>query len=292
MKDSSPMVKSTPVQSLMFGEATLTGSPSVTSSPASAAGRLPCVSPAGQKTAPPGPGVPPANPSPALENSKAHLMIETSGRPLCGSSESENLSASLASRLRLRLEATGSTEYQQTWKRKRTPLGRLYWAHTASGRRTSGKDFTGWPTPRVDESTEDCSTKRPSGCHKSQNLTTSANLCGWTTPQAHDTHPRGSGQSYETNGAGNACLGRDAQTAGWNTPHCPRKHDSDNSKSTYLDRQLASGPLPSGTNAATGKPAALVLNPRFSLWLMGYPDVWASCGARAMQSLRRSPRSS
>lgn len=33
------------------------------------------------------------------------------------------------------------------------------------------------------------------------------------------------------------------------------------------------------------------LNPRFSLWLMGYPDRWACCGGLAMQSCRRSGRS-
>jgi hypothetical protein len=34
------------------------------------------------------------------------------------------------------------------------------------------------------------------------------------------------------------------------------------------------------------------LNPRFSLWLMGFPKGWACSGVRAMQSCRRSPRRS
>jgi hypothetical protein len=34
------------------------------------------------------------------------------------------------------------------------------------------------------------------------------------------------------------------------------------------------------------------LNPRFSLWLMGYPDEWACCGERAMQSSRKSRKRS
>jgi len=46
------------------------------------------------------------------------------------------------------------------------------------------------------------------------------------------------------------------------------------------------------SSAATAKPAAYRLNPRFSLWLMGFPDAWASCGEQAMQSSRRSPKPS
>lgn len=41
-------------------------------------------------------------------------------------------------------------------------------------------------------------------------------LESWTTPQAHDPHKRGAGQTIENNGAGNACLNRDATT--WPTP--------------------------------------------------------------------------
>ena len=39
----------------------------------------------------------------------------------------------------------------QTWRQKATPSGRAYWAHTASARRTSGSDSTGWPTPNAQE---------------------------------------------------------------------------------------------------------------------------------------------
>lgn len=43
-----------------------------------------------------------------------------------------------------------------------------------------------------------------------------------------------------------------------------------------------------GSSATTGKRG--VLNPAFPCWLMGYPIVWVSCGASAMQSCRPSRR--
>jgi len=80
--------------------------------------------------------------------------------------------------------------------------------------------------------------------------------------------------------------------------------------------ELISGPIPSGglvkmtagveslharinlrgTMEAFLRPWAVtkgryMLNPRFSPWLTGFPAEWASCGARAMQSCRKSRRS-
>ncbi len=82
---------------------------------------------------------------------------------------------------------------------------------------------------------------------------------------------------------------------GWPTPGEDNANNAYGQKGTdYSDlpttAQKASGQPPSGISVATAKPAAL--NPAFSLWLMGYPAEWASCGARAMQSCRKSRRSS
>lgn len=51
---------------------------------------------------------------------------------------------------------------------------------------------------------------------------------------------------------------------------------------------LASGTMQSGSPAQTERRGAL--NPALSLWLMGYPDEWLSCGVRAMQSFQSSRR--
>lgn len=82
----------------------------------------------------------------------------------------------------------GSILFQQTWKRKVTPLGRAYWAHTASGRRTS----------------DNASTLSPKG---------------WTTPQAHDATARGKGQKAK-HGTKYGCadLNADAALATWPSP--------------------------------------------------------------------------
>ena len=42
----------------------------------------------------------------------------------------------------------------------------------------------------------------------------------------------------------------------------------------------------SGGPAETASTAGFRLNPRFSLWLMGYPAEWGSCGERAMRLYR------
>ena len=91
-----------------------------------------------------------AAPAPALAQrakGKGLQTLATSGLNGHGSSASAALQQSLESRLLPRLDMAGSTLFQQTWRRKATPLRRRYWVHTASARRTSGSGFTSLPTP-------------------------------------------------------------------------------------------------------------------------------------------------
>ena len=75
---------------------------------------------------------------------RALTMRDTCGLLFAGYSPSADLQRSLASRLRLRLDANGSLEYSLTWKRwdigQREPICAL----RALARRTSGKDCGGW----------------------------------------------------------------------------------------------------------------------------------------------------
>jgi hypothetical protein len=156
--------------------------------------------------------------------------------------------------------------------------------------------MAGWPTPMVNDtlgSTHCYGKKTTDGSPRPifLKLPGAALLSGWPTP------------NHNTTGAGNQ--GRDgglnlqtaATLAGWATP-TTRDHKDGSAKSCenvplnkLLGREVhLSGATPSSSPAGTEKPAAL--NPQFSLWLMGYPVAWASCGARAMQSSRKSRRSS
>jgi len=121
-------------------------SPSIISSQVLEDGATPSDSQDGLTTSPCGQAPVPASPSALPDNEKDSVTTATSGPSSCGSSASAYLTSSLENRLRVRL--AGSTLFQETWKMKITPSGRLLWAHTASVRRTSGKESTGWPTPQ------------------------------------------------------------------------------------------------------------------------------------------------
>ena len=54
----------------------------------------------------------------------------------------------------------------------------------------------------------------------------------------------------------------------------------------------ASGKIPQSSTAETENTAPSQLNPRFSLWLMGYPIEWAYSGERVMPSSRKRQRKS
>ena len=117
------------------------------------------------------------------------MTKDTYGLPSAGSSTSAALQSSLASRLRRSLAVTGSPEYALTWKQWDMASGPPICALRASGRRTSGSDCFGL-------------------------------VKGWTTPQAHDSSPRGKGQKAK-HGTKHGCadLNAYAMAAGWTTPN-------------------------------------------------------------------------
>lgn len=219
-----------------------------------------------------------------------------------GSSESAGLSQSLASKLRQRLATVGSIEFSQTWKQKVTPAGRLYWEHIPSAPRTGDKDCSGWPTPTDDDANN---VTRASG--EFQSLPRTAQLASWPTPSSQGSAGETS-EDLELRGEKfvNTKTGRVLQTnlattvkmlvpaSPWATPTIRDHKDGSNvtwvPENCLLGRQVH-GAITLSSPCATEKRGAL--NPRFSLWLQGYPAEWASCGERAMQSfLKRRPSSS
>ena len=148
-------------------------------------------------------------------------------------------------------------------------------------------------SPAAHPSTTTCSdtTGAPTASAKDSTM-----IAGWTTPQAHDTNPRGAGNRENPKGGG-ACLAWDARQAlvtGWGTPGANDGKGAATTRETecrgQLKHQLPIGPPSTSSPAGTEKRGAL--NPTHSRWLMGFPAEWDYCGATAMRSCRKSPPSS
>ena len=228
------------------------------SSPGSAAGDTPSSLPDGIQLDLFGPAPVPASPSPPPESKAAALTSDIFGLRGFGSSASVALTLSLANRLRERLGSDGSTEYSQTWKRLVTPAGRRYWAHTASGRRTSGSGSSGWRSPAAQESgvpldrlvTKDGKPWTPgqraydreTGRFCETGLQQQAEMAGWPTPNGDDANNR-------TRDSGcYSSLTRTILTAGWPTPNT-----ADGERGTeYVTRKEGNNPTLLGAARLAG----------------------------------------
>ena len=223
------------------------------------------------------------------------------------------------------MAVNGSPEFALTWKDWDMPAGQPICALRASERRTGGSGCTGWPTcsardwkdtpgmsetgvnpdgterkrldmlPRVAQlaswptpnTMEGGQTSR-GGKRRGEPLM--GGLVGWATPRATDAK---CGHDYTENCEGKD-LAKDASLCGWATPRAEDAESAGMRHSRGVADTLSAqaGQDASRSNAETGRPAGFRLNPRFSLWLMGFPAAWASCGERAMQSCRVLRRNS
>lgn len=206
------------------------------SSPESPGGNSPSNSPGGRKGSRSGRQASRASRSLRPASGEEATTTDTCGPCSPPSSASVALTESLGSRLRALTESLGSMEYAQTWKSKATPAGLPYWAHTASARRTSGNESTGWlngwPTPQACEA-PNMSAMREDGREAAR--TTPQNvpaLVGWPTPKAQEDgrtlqqYEKSRLKGYETRkgltSGGPASkqggLAIASQLTGWNTP--------------------------------------------------------------------------
>ena len=205
----------------------------------------------------------PVSPSPLPETRKEKMTSDTSGGHSSISSESANLQQFLASKLPQQLEQSGSTIYKLTWKTKVTPRQWQYCQLAASVLRTSESGYSSYPTP----STQDNPQVRGVGAaanHPNRGTTLGgmARLAPYPTPAARDWKG-----------------GRKLNEKGQSTSH---------GKGTQYGLTLGQ----MHHLLLTENEEQYRLNPRFSLWLMGFPIEWAYCGERVTPLSRKSQRKS
>ena len=299
---------------------------SAISSPESADGPSPSSLPDGPQTDPSGPDPVPVSRFRSQEQEKALPTNDTCGPLFNRCSPSAALQSALESRLQANLGVNGSPEFELTWKDWDMPAGPPICRLAASGRRTSAKDCSGWPTPNTSRGGKrkgellmgglvkawptptDDNANNAAG-HKGtafQDLPTTAQTA-WPTPAVRQAPTANLDPDSWTGTNMKKLDGRKHQTDlqitammavnGWATPTegDAKSSGSRNTKGSKANEGQSltdqargdSGKGRSPSNVETEKPAASLLNPRFSLWLQGYPGAWASSGERAMRSSRK-----
>ncbi len=221
--------------------------PSAISSPASGFGASRSAGPAGPTIGLSGPD--PAHASLSARQAKAAGLLTsgTSGRLGTGSSASVALASSLGNRLKAQTEGCGSILYRLTWKRMATPSGRSISLLRASVRRTYANDFTGWPTPLVNDATD--SRYGTSAGKIILKLPGAAQLCGWSTPKAENAESTGFSAKRLAAGKIPDNLHSQAKllVAGWPTPHEGDHRPGhisrafDTARGNLMDRALLAG---------------------------------------------------
>jgi len=247
----------------------------------------------------------PANHLAQQEPEKARMTSDISGQSSLISSESANLQRSLENRLRQLSDSGGSTIYKLTLRKKDTPQGRSYFHLAASAPRTKGTDSSSWLTP----TTSDMNGVRELDGKRSGGLNTQAQAA-WPTPSQRDFKGGYQGGRIRNGKISVDTLDVAAQLTPWATPntmdHMALRSDEALLRQATVARKgrtfpanlreqvdprsqeiYASGTIPPPSTAETESTAPSQLNPRFSLWLMGYPIEWAYSGERVTPLSRK-----
>jgi hypothetical protein len=314
------------VQLSMFDLKTCGPIVNATSSPASAAGPSPSLSPDGPTTARCGPAHVPVSRFRSLDSEKAMPTSATSGPLFTASSPSAALQQSLESRLRARMDASGSPEFALTWRLQDMPAGPPLCRLQPSARRTEGSGFTGWRSPGVEsvrnsaraidqqdnmsgwgleQEAEITSGMMPREAARLRPETLARKgLAAWPTPEAGAfgtadvERLKARREAIKAKGINGNGFGltthQAAMLASWATPQsrdhkgAPGKAAQDNGgfQASLPADVAASGPTPSGSPGPTARRGGL--SPIFVAWLMGFPKIWDDCATNI--STKRAKR--
>lgn len=255
----------------MLPQASLWDTPSVTSSPGSEVGHSPCGSQESQTTFLYGLDHAHANLSPRQAKEKGLLMSGTCGPRSTGTFTMQGPNGSLASKYQAVTESLGSGLYLMTWKPVAMSPRHWIFRLAASVHRIVETESIG-QGPWGATSASDWQQTSPGMSSPEGRLKHQVSFCGWPkTPSASD----GEGGVMEV------IEGKDGK---YKLRDYAQLVDFGKDAIGYL----------LGPNGWVECQALGQLNPEFSLWLMGYPTEWHSCGVRAMQSSpskrRRSSR--
>jgi hypothetical protein len=215
---------------------------------------------------------------------------DTFGPLFDGLSPKNDLQQSLENRLRQAMAVNGCQEYVLTWKRWDMKSGPPICALRASGRRISGKGYSGWPTPntpnggRATPPGTSTTGKTPDGKKRQvdlQHVAAIYNGLGITNAEDHTRGVKAQGKRTQPKPAcfwsnsipspapmesGEGCL------AGW---------PISTSKGLEGTTAVLQGRVAEDLPGIVQKNTILKLNPYFSLWLMGYPIEWGRCAGLA-----------
>ena len=227
----------------------------------------------------------PVSRSRSQESGKGQMTSDTCGPSGSILSESANLQSYLESKLLPLSDKDGLIPFKKTWKLQVSALS------------TKGIGSGSWPTPSATDHKGGYQGGRiRNGKWSSDRLDQAVQLTGWPTPIASDNRSRG---SYESQAVKNRI--KNGQTIAlsmmvasiWLTPTTSDTNGvrrPDGKRSGGLNTQAAqvSGMESKPSSAKTEKSAPSQLNPRFSLWLMGYPIGWSHCAERVTPLSRKS----
>jgi len=264
----------------------------------------------------------PVSHSRSQESRKEQMTSDTSGPSGSILSESADLQSYLESKLAPLSGTAGLIPFKKIWKLKATPAQRRYCQLQVSALSTKGIGSGSWPTPAARDG-KDGAAPSVVNSGRSDKMAHCVHLMEevskWPTPLSSDNRDRGHYDSpaiqrriekkksielsmmvgsiwltpttSDTNGTreldGKRSGGLNTQA----TTLWPTVTTQDNAQMAGQYSKTNGTTLGGAVrqcNAKTENSEPSQLNPRFSLWLMGYPIEWAYCAERVTPLSRKS----